>query len=92
MTSLRREPTIGRRIKCVLTKNSLFKQFFPSKQYLVNCKLISTHCQSLWKTEFFVLILRSPLILMHKLKLLLNKFTIIRAEKKHVFGHHPYFK
>ena len=62
MTSLRREPvrqqqncpiaTIWCRIKCVLTKSSLFKQFFPSKQFftskqfLVNCKLISTHCQS----------------------------------------------
>ena len=43
MTSLRREPirghkncpiaTIWCRIKCVLTKNSLFKQFFPSKQF-----------------------------------------------------------
>ena len=56
MTSLRREPirghqncsiaTIWCRIKCVLTKNSLFKQFFPSKQFWVYCKFISVHCQS----------------------------------------------
>ena len=67
MTSLRREPvrrqqncpiaTIWCRIKCVLTKNSLFKQFFPSKQFWVYCKLISTHCQSWWKTECFGLII-----------------------------------
>ena len=60
MTSLRREPirghkncpiaTIWCRIKCVLTKNSLFKQFFPSKQFWVYCKFISVHCQSQWKT------------------------------------------
>ena len=38
--------TIWCRFKCVLTKNSLFKQFFSSKQFWVHCKLISTHCQS----------------------------------------------
>ena len=64
MTSLRREPIwvhqnclIWCRIKWVLTKYSLFKQFFPSKQFWVNCKLISTHCESLWKTECFVLMI-----------------------------------